>query len=254
MEESAINKTVKSVVDQIRSENANVGEKERWLSALGGGALILYGLKKRSWPGLALALLGGAFVYRGATGRCPVYQALQINTAEKEGKEGEVSSKTERGAAPETGWVKAEKNILIQKEPEAIYPFFQNVENLPRVLGHLESVRGKNHHHSHWIAKATKGIELDWEAEAINEKVNEQITWRAIEDGNIDNLLTVRLEKGPNGEGTSVRLSLQYNTGQSLLGAAFGRLFGENPEPLLEEALARLKQIVETETAASEAA
>jgi uncharacterized membrane protein len=180
MEESAINKTVKSVVDRINSENANVGEKERWLSALGGGALLLYGLKKRSWPGLALALLGGAFVYRGATGRCPVYQALEIDTAKKEGA---VPSERETGAAPEDGWVRAEKSIVVQKDPEAVYHFFQNVENLPRVLGHLESVRGKNHHHSHWIAKATKGIELDWEAEAINEKMNEEITWRAIEEG-----------------------------------------------------------------------
>lgn len=251
MEESAINKTVKSVVDRINSENANVGEKERWLSALGGGALLLYGLKKRSWPGLALALLGGAFVYRGATGRCPVYQALEIDTAKKERA---VPSERETGAAPEDGWVKAEKSILVQKEPEAVYRFLQNVENLPRLLGHLESVRGKNHHHSHWIAKANKGIELDWEAEAIDEKVNERITWRAIEDGNIDNLFSTRLEKGPNGEGTLVRLSLQYNTDRSLLGAAFGRLFGKNPESILEEALAQLKQIVETETADSAAA
>lgn len=251
MEESAINKTVKSVVDRISSENANVGEKERWLSALGGGALLLYGLKKRSWPGLALALLGGAFVYRGATGRCPVYQALEIDTAKKEGAD---PSERETGAAPEDGWVRAEKSIVVQKDPEAVYHFFQNVENLPRVLGHLESVRGKNHHHSHWIAKATKGIELDWEAEAINEKMNEQITWRAIEEGNIDNLFSVRLEKGQNGAGTLVRLSFQYNTNQSLLGAAFGRLFGRNPERLLEEALTQFKQIVETDTSASAAA
>lgn len=255
MEESAINKTVRTVVDnestrsivaKVTSERVNVGQTERWLSALGGGALVLYGLKKRSWPSLALALIGGAFVYRGVTGHCPAYQALEINRARKEGE----AAEPEERAGGE-GWVRVEKSIQIRKEPEALFSFLKNVENLPKVLDHLESVRGKNHRHSHWIAKATKGTELEWEAEAIDEKENEQITWRAIENGGIDNLITFRLEKSPN-EGTEVRLLLQYNTARSLLGAAFARLFGD-PEKLLEAALERLKQIIEAE-AASEAA
>ncbi len=249
MKESAINKTVRSVVDKITSGNVNVGQSERWLSAVGGGALVFYGLKKRSWSSLALAVVGGAFIYRGATGRCPVYQVLEIDTSKKEE---EVSEKSE--APPDGGWVNVEKSMLIQREPEVLYRFLQNVENLPRVLGHLESVRGKNHHRSHWIAKAAKGIELDWEAEAINEKPNEEITWRAIEDGGIDNLISVHFEKAPNKEGTLVRFSLQYNPDQSLLGAAFARLFGESPEGLLEEALSQFKQIIETDPSASEAA
>ena len=275
MEESAINKTVKSVMDnktvrsvmenqsvksavgKISGGRVNVGRQERWLSAIGGSALVFYGLKKRSWSSLALALLGSVFVYRGVTGHCPAYQALAFNTAEKRKEEGG-SEETSGGKAspasatlPESGWVEVEKNILIQKEPEAVYAFLKNVENLPLILDHLESVRGKNHRHSHWIAKATRGTGLDWEAETINEKPNQQIAWRAIEGGNIDNLLSVRLE--PSGEGTQVAFSLQYNKEQSLLGAAFARLFGD-PESLLAGGLDRLKQILETETASSEAA
>src|SRR5581483_8367193 len=210
MEESAIDKrirtvvnpeSIRSVVAKMTSEKANVGETERWLSALGGGALVLYGLKKRSWSSLALALIGGVFVYRGVTGHCPAYQALEINRAGKEGEE----AAPEEERRPESGWTKAEKEIMIRKEPAALFSFLKNVENLPKVLDHLESVRGKNHRHSHWVAKATQGTELEWEAEAIDEKVNEQITWRAIEDGGIDNLITVRLEKDKN-EGTRVRM------------------------------------------------
>lgn len=257
MEESAINKrvravvnpeSIRSVVAKMTSEKVNVGETERWLSALGGGALVLYGLKKRSWSSLALAVIGGAFVYRGVTGHCPAYQALEINRAKKEGE----ASSPNPDVSPKEEWIRVEKEILIRKEPEALFSFLKNVENLPKVLDHLESVRGKNHRHSHWIAKATKGTELEWEAETIDEKVNEQITWRAIEEGGIDNLISVRLEKDPN-EGTRVRLALQYNTDRSLLGAAFARLFGD-PEKLLEGALDRLKQTIETEAASSEAA
>ena len=39
--------------------NKNVGTVERWGSAIGGAALAVYGLKRRSLGGAALTLLGG---------------------------------------------------------------------------------------------------------------------------------------------------------------------------------------------------
>jgi uncharacterized membrane protein len=64
----------------------NVGDAERWISGLVGGALTLAGLRRRSIPGTVLALLGGALAYRGITGRCSVYQALGFNTAARPGE------------------------------------------------------------------------------------------------------------------------------------------------------------------------
>src|SRR2546426_11074846 len=63
------------------SININVGDAERWVSGLGGGALALYGLTRGSVGGVALALLGGALVYRGVTGHCDIYQTLGTNTS-----------------------------------------------------------------------------------------------------------------------------------------------------------------------------
>src|SRR5262245_57220058 len=72
--------------DWRRSERAlrqvNVHDVERWASALGGTALALFGASRRSPGGTALALLGSYFVYRGATGHCPAYQALGASTAD----------------------------------------------------------------------------------------------------------------------------------------------------------------------------
>ncbi|MGH7232214.1 MAG: hypothetical protein ACREJU_12760 [Nitrospiraceae bacterium] len=36
-----------------------VTDGERWISGLGGSALILYGLGRRTWSGAALAAIGG---------------------------------------------------------------------------------------------------------------------------------------------------------------------------------------------------
>jgi hypothetical protein len=62
----------------------NVGTLERWISALGGGALLTWGLgrnPRRSPLAGALALGGAAILARGATGHCPVYGALGKSTA-----------------------------------------------------------------------------------------------------------------------------------------------------------------------------
>lgn len=57
----------------------NVGTLERWASLIGGGALVLYGLR-RSLGSLAVAVGGGALIYRALTGHCPVYQAMGTDT------------------------------------------------------------------------------------------------------------------------------------------------------------------------------
>ena len=58
----------------------NVGEIERVFSSILGGMMLIGGLSRRSLPGLALAATGAAFLYRGATGHCKVYESLGLDT------------------------------------------------------------------------------------------------------------------------------------------------------------------------------
>lgn len=60
----------------------NVGMVERALSVYVGGSLLAWGLSRRSFPGLFVAAFGGALVHRGTTGRCRLYDALHISTAD----------------------------------------------------------------------------------------------------------------------------------------------------------------------------
>jgi hypothetical protein len=60
--------------------NQNVGDTERVVSSILGGALLIGGLTKRSLPGLALAATGVAFLFRAATGYCTVYESLGLDT------------------------------------------------------------------------------------------------------------------------------------------------------------------------------
>ena len=64
---------------QMARKAINVAEDERLLSLIVGPALILIGLRPRGWLGVLLALVGAELVYRGATGHCHVYEALDID-------------------------------------------------------------------------------------------------------------------------------------------------------------------------------
>lgn len=62
----------------------NVGTIERWGSALAGGALLGLAWRREPRPSpasAALALGGVALLFRAATGFCPLYGALGLDTS-----------------------------------------------------------------------------------------------------------------------------------------------------------------------------
>jgi uncharacterized membrane protein len=65
----------------METARRNVGTVERWVSVIVGGAIALYGLRRRSIGGSLLTSLGATLAYRGMTGHCPVYATLRIDTA-----------------------------------------------------------------------------------------------------------------------------------------------------------------------------
>ena len=221
----------------------NVGEVERWASAIGGGALAVYGVSRLlqggSLSGAVLALVGGSLIYRGTTGHCNLYEAAGINTAGTGTENPVVSVSADRG-------IKVEKSIIINKSPEELYRFWRSFENLPRFMNHLESVTTTGGGRSHWVAKAPAGTTVEWDAEVYNEKENELIAWRSLDGADVDNAGSVRFEPATGGRGTNVRVTLRYDPPGGALGAAVARLFGENPEQQIDEDLRRFKQVMET--------
>jgi uncharacterized membrane protein len=210
----------------------NVGEIERWASLIGGGALLLYGLKHLSRGSLPVALLGGSFLYRGATGYCPMYGALGVSTS-GQGK-------------PYGRGIKVKKAMTISRSPEELYRFWRNFENLPKFMSHLESVKIVDDKRSHWVARAPAGRTVEWDAEITVDRENDMIGWRSLEGAQVDNAGYVRFERAQAGRGTVVRVALQYNPPAGKVGGAIAKLFGEEPELQIQEDLHRFKQVMET--------
>jgi uncharacterized membrane protein len=214
----------------------NVGQTERVLSALGGGALALYGLKHGGIGGVAMAAAGGGLIYRAATGHCELYKALGVNSA---------AHSSHASLGPGEG-IRVEKSVTIDKPRAEVYAFWRVLENLPRFMDHLESVASTGPLISHWIVKGPAGTRFEWDAEIITDEKNELIGWRSLEGSEVDSAGSVRFADAPNGRGTEVHVTLRYSPPAGKLGAAVAYLFGEDANTQVGEDLRRLKRVLET--------
>ncbi len=215
----------------------NVSEPERIISGIGGGALAAYGFSRGDLLGVGLIGVGALLLQRGVRGYCDVYNAVGINTAEKENM-----TSVKASAA-----VKVEKSFTINAPAEKIYSFWRKLENLPRFMLHLESVTETDQTHSHWVAKAPLGTTVEWDAEIVSDVPNNMISWRSAENSQINNAGSVWFKQAPGGRGTIVKVNLNYEPPAGKIGAAIAWLTGEEPSVQVQEDLRRFKQLMETD-------
>ena len=188
-------------------------------------------------PGLLLAALGAGLVYRGASGHCSVYDALGIDSRDTDGGEDRPQS------------VQVVESFLVDKPVDELYTFWRDLENLPAIMSHLETVEviGRDDD-SHWIARAPRiaGGSVEWDAEIVEERPNERIAWRSLPD----RMSTTKARWSSNGHpatgeqpGARENGILRRRLGGSA--AWFAKLFGENPESQIREDLRRFKRVME---------
>ena len=144
------------------------------------------------------------------------------------------------------GIVRTKRSLTVNKSPEECYGFWRNFENLPQFMRHLESVTVTDERRSHWKAKAPAGATVEWDAETIEDRPNELISWRSTEDADVYNAGTVRFERAPGGRGTEVRVDLEYKPPLGKIGSKVAMLFREEPGQQVMDDLRHFKQVMET--------
>ena len=217
------------------TKKPNVSMNERILSLAGGSALALIGLRRHTNFGALLAIAGGSIIHRGATGHCGVYARMGKNT---------LTELPEPADFFEHG-VHVEQTVSIQKSAAELYNFWRHFENLPRFMNHLKSVKTLDEKKSHWVAKAPGGMQVEWDAEIINDEVNKLIAWKSLEKADVHSTGSVRFMPGPEGRGTEVHVTLEYLPPAGQVGRWIAKLFGEEPEQQVREDLRRFKQFME---------
>ncbi len=255
------NQTKQKSADVSRDESYGAGidvnNIEQIAAVVGGGALLLFYLRKVTLADALLVGAAGTLIYRGVTNR-PLNIKTAIGTERL--TEG-IYNLTDRAKGWAQGWaeefrgrierfrgesepIQIEKSVVINKSPAELYAFWRNFENLPNIMSHLESVTHTRGKRSHWVAKGPAGVPIEWDAEITEDKKNEMISWRALDDADVPNQGSVYFEKAGEGQ-TELRVSMEYSLPGGEIGAAVAELFGKEPSQKIEDDLNSFKEAIE---------
>jgi len=139
--------------------------------------------------------------------------------------------------------MKLKRSIEVDRPAAELYAFWRQVENLPKLADVLTSVESIGGPWSRWTIHRA-GTQLSWESEVTVDRENEMIGWRSKEGAPVETAGYVRFEPGR--VGTVVRVALEYSLPAGKIGAALASIFGSRPGAIIEDALRRFKQLMET--------
>ena len=222
-----------------RGSEVNVGPVQRGASLVGGAALLVLGLKRRTLGGGLLGLAGADLVYRGATGYCHLLSALGIETAQEES-----------GSRVPSDAVEIQRSITIQRPRQEVYDRWRDPQNQPLVWSHFAEISNADEHGARWRVEAPLRRALEWETRIIEERAGELIRWRSTR-GRLPNEGTVEFRDAPGDFGTEMTLRVRFDPPGGPLGDAAARLLDDPPKLVLAKALRRFKSLVETGEIAS---
>ena len=149
-------------------------------------------------------------------------------------------------SVPSGEGLRVDKTILIERPVSQVYAFWNRFENLPQFMRHVQSVTVRDDLHSHWAVRTVGEKIMEWDAEIIERRENELISWRSLPGADVDNAGSVWFTPAKNGAGTELRVSLKYVPAAGKVGAIAAKLVGRDADAEIEEDLHRLKSLLET--------
>lgn len=199
---------------EIESSRRPVRAKaETILTLATGAALATYGVRRRSWSGVALASGGGYLLYRGIANLRRPYQG-RVRVA-----------------------------FTIGRTSQEIHDFVRDRQNWSRFLHALQFEDRGNGRFVMKLGEAA-GINLESHVEITDEKAGEYIAWASSEQL-IEHRGVIRFKKAPDARGTEISVAMEYKVSAGPIARSLASLVGWSPEQLVRESLRHLKQLME---------
>jgi uncharacterized membrane protein len=234
-------------------------ESRRWQRIVGVRELVAFvGLVSRPWPTRFvwarvagdvkdLMLLGRAFQSRNqdttrltaATASVAGVTALDLFTAVRMTRKSQQATKEDRA-------VEAKAAITVREPLSQVFAAWENFQNFPLFMNHLESVEEVGGRRSRWKARAIGPTTVEWEAEVITLTPNEIIEWRSVGGSAVENSGVVRFRPAPGNRGTEIHVQMEYQNPGGKLGDLLAALLSEDPTRKMKDDLRRFKQLMET--------
>lgn len=210
----------------MNTENRiNINALERIVSVCSGVLLLRNSLK----PLNPLVMLPSIYlIYRGITGKCLLYEVLDVNTNE-------------------THNINIRSTFVINKPREELYRYWRNLGNLPSFMEHLKSVTVHDNNRSTWVAELPGSHrEITWDAEIVKDEPNELIGWQSLTNPFISNAGKVVFKDAPNNQGTELTVVFSYRPPSGIVGEGIAKLLNRSFAHMIRNEVRRFKQTIET--------
>jgi uncharacterized membrane protein len=100
--------------------------------------------------------------------------------------------------------------VSVGVPPAQMFRLWRDVENLPALLSHLESVERRAGRRSRWTVHCAGASPLVWEVEADDEVQTERLAWRSVPGAPVDSATAVSIAPVDDGASTRVRVEVSY--------------------------------------------
>ena len=138
-----------------------------------------------------------------------------------------------------------ERTVTILRSPAELYAEWRNLERLPEIMSHIESVTPLVGLRSRWVVRGPGDTRVTWEAEIVADEPERLIAWRSVGPADVEHAGSVRFTPAPGNRGTEVKVILTYAPPGGRLGVALATLLGRSPDQDIREDLRRFKQRME---------
>jgi uncharacterized membrane protein len=206
---------------------------QRWVVGTGGAAVLWYGLRREGatrWP---LFILGSALLYQGVSGQNLLDQVPGVEY---------VPVVRQMTSAPTQ--LRVRKTLTINRPAQELYSYWRNLENLPRFMQHVKSIQTLDDRRSHWVVDVLQKVELEWDAEIIEDRPGEMIAWQTLPDAQLQSMGYVKFV--PTARGIEVSVSMNYEPPSALLGRFVGGGVRFIAEQQIKTEIRNFKRLMET--------
>jgi uncharacterized membrane protein len=195
----------------------------RLLAGIGAGYMLIYGMARGGFIGSLAQAVGVVLGARAVTN---------------------MNLKRMVGMGEDEGSIRVRKTININAPVEEVYDLWSNFENFPRFMSNIEDIKDMGNGRSHWVVKGPAGSKVEFDAVLTENRPNEVVAWKTIEDSSVKHTGQVRFKEGMH-EGTQVNVNMAYTPPAGIVGHTVASVFGKDPKSAMDDDLVRMKSLLE---------
>jgi uncharacterized membrane protein len=137
------------------------------------------------------------------------------------------------------------RSVTVDCEPQAAYSYWRDLQNLPRIMTYVDSVRETESGRTHWVVRGPAGVAVEWDADIIWDEPNRSIAWRSVGSTKFENSGLVRFRLASGKPGTIIRVEMEYDPAGGAFTNAVSKLLGVDVGMKISHDLRNFKQLME---------